>query len=43
MAFEITDELLENLVGFINKNNDSKIKNLFEEVHFADIASQKIT
>ncbi|MDB4199145.1 magnesium transporter [Polaribacter sp.] len=38
MAFEITDELLENLVGFINKNNDSKIKNLFEEVHFADIA-----
>ena len=38
MAFEITDELLENLVGFIDKNNDSKIKNLFEDVHFADIA-----
>ena len=38
MAFEITDEFLENLVGFIDKNNDSKIKNLFEEVHFADIA-----
>jgi magnesium transporter len=38
MAFEITDELLENLVGFIEKKNDSKIKNLFEDVHFADIA-----
>ena len=38
MAFEITDEFLENLVGFIDKNNDSKIKKLFEEVHFADIA-----
>ena len=31
-------EFLENLVGFIDKNNDSKIKKLFEEVHFADIA-----
>jgi magnesium transporter len=38
MAFEITDELLENLVGFIEKKNDSKIKNLFKDVHFADIA-----
>ena len=38
MAFEITDELLENLVGFIDKKNDSKIKNLFKDVHFADIA-----
>ena len=38
MAFEITAKFLENLVSFINKNNDSKIKNLFEEVHFADIA-----
>ena len=38
MAFEITNEFLENLVGFIDKNNDSKIKNLFEDVHFADIA-----
>ncbi len=38
MAFEITNELLENLVGFIEKKNDSKIKNLFEDVHFADIA-----
>ena len=38
MAFEITDEFLEKLVGFIYENNDSEIKNLFEEVHFADIA-----
>ncbi|MDA9340070.1 magnesium transporter [Polaribacter sp.] len=38
MAFEITNELLENLVGFIEKKNDSKIKNLFKDVHFADIA-----
>jgi magnesium transporter len=38
MAFEITDELLENLVGFIENKNDSKIKNLFKDVHFADIA-----
>ena len=38
MAFEITDEFLENLVGFIYENNDSKIKELFEEIHFADIA-----
>ncbi|MFB1040504.1 MAG: magnesium transporter, partial [Polaribacter sp.] len=38
MAFEITDELLENLVGFIEKKNDYKIKNLFKDVHFADIA-----
>jgi len=38
MAFEITNEFLENLVGFIDENNDSKIKNLFEDIHFADIA-----
>jgi magnesium transporter len=38
MAFEITDEFLENLVGFIYENNDSKIKEIFEEIHFADIA-----
>ena len=38
MAFEITNEFLENLVGFIDKKNDSKIKNLFKDVHFADIA-----
>ena len=38
MAFEITDEFLDKLVGFIYENNDSEIKELFEEVHFADIA-----
>jgi magnesium transporter len=38
MAFEITSEFLENLVGFIDKKKDSKIKNIFEDVHFADIA-----
>jgi magnesium transporter len=38
MAFEITDEFLENLIGFIYENNDSEIKELFSEVHFADIA-----
>jgi magnesium transporter len=38
MAFEITDEFLENLIGFIYENNDSEIKELFAEVHFADIA-----
>ncbi|MGK0421931.1 MAG: magnesium transporter [Polaribacter sp.] len=38
MAFEITDEFLENLIGFIYENNDAEIKELFSEVHFADIA-----
>jgi magnesium transporter len=38
MAFEITEEFLENLIGFIYENNDSEIKELFAEVHFADIA-----
>jgi magnesium transporter len=38
MAFEITDEFLEDLVGLIYENNNSKIKDLFAEVHFADIA-----
>ena len=38
MAFEISEEFLENLIGFIYENNDSEIKELFAEVHFADIA-----
>ena len=38
MAFEISEEFLENLIGFIYENNDSEIKKLFAEVHFADIA-----
>ncbi|WP_299668575.1 magnesium transporter [uncultured Polaribacter sp.] len=38
MAFEITDEFIENLVGLIYGSNDSEIKKLFAEVHYADIA-----
>ena len=38
MTFEITEKFLEKLVGFIYENNDSEIKKLFAEVHFADIA-----
>jgi magnesium transporter len=38
MAFEISEEFLENLIGFIYENNDSEIIELFAEVHFADIA-----
>ena len=38
MAFEITTEFLEKLVGFIYENNDVAIKDLFEDVHFADVA-----
>ena len=38
MAFEITDEFLDQLIDFIEEKNDSEIKKLFEEVHFADIA-----
>jgi magnesium transporter len=38
MTFEITEKLLENLIGFIYENNDSEILKLFEDVHFADIA-----
>ncbi|MDB9842451.1 magnesium transporter [Polaribacter sp.] len=38
MTFEITEKFLEKLVGFIYENNDSEIKKLFTEVHFADIA-----
>ena len=38
MAFEITAEFLDNLVGFIYEKNDSEIKFLFEDIHYADIA-----
>jgi magnesium transporter len=38
MAFEITKEFLEIVVDFIDNKNDSEIKNLFSEVHYADIA-----
>lgn len=38
MTFEITSALLENLSKLIELKKDSKIKKLFEEVHYADIA-----
>ena len=38
MAFEITTKFLEKLVDFVNNGNESEIKNLFLEVHYADIA-----
>ncbi|WP_405610362.1 magnesium transporter [Polaribacter sp. Asnod1-A03] len=38
MVFDITPEFLENLTILINSNDDSKIKKIFKEVHYADIA-----
>ncbi|PQJ80180.1 magnesium transporter [Polaribacter porphyrae] len=38
MAFEITNEFLENLTELISTNNESAITTLFKEVHFADVA-----
>ena len=38
MAFEITDEFLENLTSLISANNETAITKLFKEVHFADVA-----
>jgi magnesium transporter len=38
MAFEITNELLENLTVYIDSQNDVAITSLFSEIHFADIA-----
>ena len=38
MAFEITTKFLEKLVDYVNNGNESEIKNLFIEVHYADIA-----
>jgi magnesium transporter len=38
MAFEITNELFENLTAYIDSKNDEAITALFSEVHFADIA-----
>jgi magnesium transporter len=38
MAFEITNEFLENLSELIISNDDKAITTLFSEVHFADIA-----
>ena len=38
MAFEITDEFLENLSELIIRNDEKTITSLFSDVHFADIA-----
>ena len=38
MAFEITDQFLENLSEIIISNNDKMITAMFSEVHFADVA-----
>lgn len=38
MAFEITDEFLDNLTELIALDNSKAITNLFAEVHYADIA-----
>jgi magnesium transporter len=38
MAFEITDEFLEQLSDVINSNDDKVIYSLFKDVHYADIA-----
>ncbi|MFT5761225.1 MAG: magnesium transporter [Polaribacter sp.] len=38
MAFEITNEFLENLSELIILNNEEAVIDLFSEVHFADIA-----
>ena len=38
MAFKINASFLEKLIGLINENQDSKIKKLFSEIHYADVA-----
>jgi magnesium transporter len=38
MAFEITNDLLENVILLINTKNDEAISSLFSEMHYADIA-----
>jgi len=38
MIFEITSEFLEDLKSLINLGNDTQIKKIFKEVHYADIA-----
>ena len=38
MAFEITNDLLENIKLHINSKNDATLSALFSEVHYADIA-----
>ena len=38
MAFEITDEFIEQLSDVISSNDDKVIYSLFKDVHYADIA-----
>ena len=38
MAFEITQELLENVTQYIESKNDTALKEFFKEIHHADIA-----
>ncbi|MCT4698359.1 magnesium transporter [Tenacibaculum haliotis] len=38
MAFEITQELLENVTQYIASKNDDALNGLFSEIHHADIA-----
>lgn len=38
MAFEITNDLFENLTSLIQNNDDKAISKLFADVHYADIA-----
>jgi magnesium transporter len=38
MAFEITPSFLEKLIGFVYENKGAEIKELFSEVHYADVA-----
>ncbi|MBL4604292.1 MAG: magnesium transporter [Flavobacteriaceae bacterium] len=38
MSFEITKELLENVVLYIDSSNDTALNQLFDEMHHADIA-----
>lgn len=38
MAFEITQEILDNVTRYIESKNNTKLNELFKEVHHADIA-----
>ncbi len=38
IQFQLTDELLEQVVNFIEEENDKELKTLLDEFHYADIA-----
>ncbi|NVK51940.1 MAG: magnesium transporter [Flavobacteriaceae bacterium] len=38
MAFEITNELINNVTLYVENSNDKALNELFEEMHYADIA-----